>query len=257
MALFQATDITRRFAGVVAVDGVSLQVDEGEILGLMGPNGSGKTTFINCVSGVDQANSGRVMFDGSDITKMKPFRVAERGIGRTFQNLRLFENMTTTENVMCGGHLRQNTGLIGALLPSRSRQQRNAEERERAVALLREVGLEDRIDQYATDLSYGQTKRLELARALNIEPRLLLLDEPTAGMNDRQAAEILGLVRRIQRDRGIAMIVIEHNVPALVWLADRIAVLEAGQVLVEDEPEIVARHPDVIRAYLGEEALEE
>jgi branched-chain amino acid transport system ATP-binding protein len=252
--ILEAVGVSKRFGGVTALDGVSLGVREGEILGIMGPNGSGKTTLFNILTGLLQPSAGEVRVAGRSVGGFPPHRIARMGVARTFQNLRLFPAMTTTENVLCGAHQREDLSLLRALLPSRARAVAAEAERRRAEDLLREVGLGDRIGVYASALSYGQTKRLELARALNTEPRVLLLDEPTAGMNDAQAAVLLGLVRRLHRSRGLTLVVIEHNVPALVWLADRIVVLDSGRVLVDAAPEAAAADPRVIEAYLGRDA---
>jgi len=253
--ILAARDITKRFGGVAALDRVSLGVRAGEVLGIMGPNGSGKTTLFNILTGIEPPSAGDILLDGRVVTGTRPHRIARQGIARTFQNLRLFPGMTTTENVLCGAHQREDASLVRSLLPSAERAASEARERAAAEALLREVGLGDRIGVYAAALSYGQTKRLELARALNTRPRVLLLDEPTAGMNDAQAAELLALVRRLHRAHGLTLVVIEHNVPALVWLADRIVVLESGRVLVDAAPEQAASDPRVIEAYLGRDAV--
>ena len=254
-SILEAKGLVKSFGGVRALDGVDLTVDDGEILGVMGPNGSGKTTLFNAITGAIRPDEGRVTLAGHDITRRSTFRIARLGIARTFQNLRIFTNMTTTENVLCGAHMREDTSVLGSLLRLPGRTAIEGEERRRAVDLLKEVGLGERIDVYASDLSYGQTKRLELARALNTEPRLLLLDEPTAGLNDAQAAVLLGLVRAVCRRRKLTLVVIEHNVPALVWLARRIVVMDAGKVLVDDTPEAAVSDPRVIEAYLGHDSM--
>ena len=252
--ILEARDISKSFGGVTALDHVTIGVRPGEILGIMGPNGSGKTTLFNILTGLLPPSAGEVLIDGRSARGLPTHRIARLGIARTFQNLRLFPGMTTTENVLCGAHQRESVSILRNLLPTRGRAAAAAAERARAEALLREVGLGDRIGAYAAALSYGQTKRLELARALNTNPRILLLDEPTAGMNDAQAAVLLGLVRRLHRSRGLTLVVIEHNVPALVWLADRIVVLDSGRVLVDAAPEAAASDPRVIEAYLGRDA---
>lgn len=251
MSILEVKDLRKSFGGVHALDGVSLKVEEGEILGIMGPNGSGKTTLFNAVTGALRADSGTVRFDGADITRAPSFRIARMGVARTFQNLRIFTNMTTTENILCGAHMRENTSVLGSILRTGKRTASEAAKRARAIDLLKEVGLTDRIDAYASDLSYGQTKRLELARALNTEPRILFLDEPTAGLNDAQAAVLLGLVRKVCQRRNLTLVVIEHNVPALVWLVRRIAVMDAGSVIVDGPPEVAVSDPKVVEAYLG------
>jgi branched-chain amino acid transport system ATP-binding protein len=253
--ILEARGVTRRFGGVTALDCLDVGVRPGEILGIMGPNGSGKTTLFNILTGLLPPSEGEVLIDGRSARGLPPHRIARMGIARTFQNLRLFPGMTTTENVLCGAHQREDMSVLRNLLPLPGRAVAAAAERARAEALLEEVGLSERIGVYASALSYGQTKRLELARALNTNPRVLLLDEPTAGMNDAQAAVLLGLVRRLHRTHGLTLVVIEHNVPALVWLADRIVVLDSGRVLVDAAPEAAASDPRVIEAYLGRDAV--
>jgi branched-chain amino acid transport system ATP-binding protein len=236
------------------VDDVSLSVAPRERLGIIGPNGSGKTTSFNALTGEQRLDSGRVTLAGRDVTGLAPHRIARLGLVRTFQNLRLFANMTLLENVLVGGHLRQPRALWRQLLRPPGIARHEAAERDRAAALIEEVGLADRIGAYASDLSYGQTKRLELARALNADPQVLLLDEPTAGMNDRQARDVLALVRSVQERRGLALVVIEHNVPELARFVDRMMALDAGRVIAEGTPEDVVRHPRVLASYLGEAA---
>lgn len=253
--ILEARGVSKRFGGVQALDGVSVGVREGEVLGIMGPNGSGKTTLFNVLTGLLAPSGGDVLIDGRSARGLPTHRIARMGIARTFQNLRLFPGMTTTENVWCGAHQRESVSVLRNLLPLPGRARQEAAERARAEALLHEVGLGDRIGAYASALSYGQTKRLELARALNTDPRVLLLDEPTAGMNDAQAAVLLGLVRRLHRARRLTLVVIEHNVPALVWLADRIVVLDSGRVLVDAPAEQAASDPRVVEAYLGRDAV--
>jgi branched-chain amino acid transport system ATP-binding protein len=252
--MLRADGLGVSFGGVRAVDGISLAVGAGERLGIIGPNGSGKTTSFNALTGEQRLDAGRVTLNGRDITGIAPHRVARLGLVRTFQNLRLFPNMTVLENVLVGGHLRQPRALWRQLLRPPGVAGREAEERDRAAALVEEVGLADRLGAYASDLSYGQTKRLELARALNADPRVLLLDEPTAGMNDRQARDVLGLVRAAQERRGLALVVIEHNVPELARFVDRMLALDAGRVIAEGSPQEVTRHPRVLASYLGEAA---
>jgi branched-chain amino acid transport system ATP-binding protein len=252
--MLRAEGIRVSFGGVRAVDGVSLHVAPHGSLGIIGPNGSGKTTTFNVLAGEQRAEAGQVTLGGRDITGAAPHRIARLGLVRTFQNLRLFPNMTVLENVLVGGHMRQPRALWRQLLRPPATGAREREERARAAALVEEVGLADRLGAYASDLSYGQTKRLELARALNAEPRVLLLDEPTAGMNDRQAREILDLVRAVQARRGLALVVIEHNVPELARFVERMIALDAGRVIAEGRPEEVVRDPRVVAAYLGQDA---
>lgn len=251
MTLLSCVGLSKAFLGVAALTEVSLDVEEGEILGVIGPNGSGKTTLFNILSGIERADRGTVSLDGRPITNRPAHRIAELGIARTFQNLRLFSGLTALENVMAGGHLRAPTGLGGQLLGLRRVRVAEAAAREDARDLLGEVGLAAHQSNYANQLSYGQTKRLELARALNIRPRILLLDEPTAGMNDVQATEILDLVGRIKARWKLTLVVIEHNVPVLARFADRLHVLDAGRTVVSGTPAVVVQDKRVIEAYLG------
>lgn len=252
--ILECVGIKKAYAGVKALDGVSLGVEEGEILGVIGPNGSGKTTLFNIVSGLDRADAGTVTLAGKQITNLPAHRIAGLGLARTFQNLRPFGGLSALENVMAGGHLRAAKGLLGQILalPSVRASERRA--RMEALERLADVGLGAYAEAASTELSYGQTKRLELARALNTEPRVLLLDEPTAGMNDVQAAEILDLVGRIKARLRLTLIVIEHNVPVLTRFADRLVVMEAGNILTEGRPSDVVTDSRVIEAYLGKGA---
>jgi branched-chain amino acid transport system ATP-binding protein len=252
--MMSCKDISKAFVGVKALSSVSLDIQEGETLGIIGPNGSGKTTLFNILSGFENADSGAVHLGGRDVTKLAPHRIASMGMARTFQNLRLFSGMTALENVIAGGHMRSPTGILGQLFKPPAVRRAEEEARQTALERLRDVGLDAHADSYAQALSYGQTKRLELARALNTHPRVLLLDEPTAGMNDVQAGEILDLVRRIKKKLGLTLVVIEHNVPVLKRFADRLVVLEAGQKLIEGDPDMVVRDKRVIEAYLGKGA---
>jgi ABC-type branched-subunit amino acid transport system ATPase component len=222
--------VHKAFTGVQALVDVSIGVAEGEVLGIIGPNGSGKTTLFNILAGQERADRGRVVLAGRAIGGRRPHRIAALGLARTFQNLRLFPGMTVLENVMAGGH------------------------RDEAAALLAEVGLAGHEAALPGEISYGQGKRLELARALNIRPRVLLLDEPTAGMNDAQAADILALILRLKQRWGLTLAIIEHNVPVLGRVADRIAVLDAGRLLTVGTPAEVVRDKQVIAAYLGADA---
>ncbi|MEM8551504.1 MAG: ABC transporter ATP-binding protein [Pseudomonadota bacterium] len=244
-------NIEKSFGGVRALRTVSVTFREGEILGIIGPNGSGKTTLFNIISGHEAPDGGTVSLNGHDVTGKPPHKMAALGLARTFQNLRLFEGMSALENVLGGGHLRAPRGLLEQMLRLPSTAARDRAAREEAQTLLNAVGLGEHARNFATDLSYGQTKRLELARALNTQPRILLLDEPTAGMNDRQAREILELVKDIKERFALTLVVIEHNVPALVWLAERMVALDAGEVVCEGTPEEVVQDPHVIAAYLG------
>lgn len=230
-----------------------MTVEAGEIVGIMGPNGSGKSTFFNLLTHIEKPTAGSFVFKGEDISRQPPHRIAARGVARTFQTLRLFTAMTCLENVMVGQHVRQRTSLFGAAFrpPAVAAGERRV--RQTAERLLEEVGLGAKRDALAANLSYGQQKRLELARALSSDPDLLLLDEPTAGMNDSQALDVLELVRAAQRQRGLAVLIVEHNIRALLGLASRVAVFDAGLKIAEGSSDAVRKDPQVIAAYLGDE----
>jgi branched-chain amino acid transport system ATP-binding protein len=251
MSLLSCHGISKAFQGVQALADVSLDLAAGEVLGIIGPNGSGKTTLFNIVAGQERADRGRIVLADTVITGRASHRIAGLGIARTFQNLRLFGGLDAVGNVMAGGHLRATTGLLGQLVkpPVVLRAERSS--RAEALALLEEVGLGAHARAFPSELSYGQTKRLELARALNTRPRILLLDEPTAGMNDVQAMEILDLIARIKERWQLSLIVIEHNVPVLGRYADRFLALDAGRVVTQGKPADVVRDHRVVEAYLG------
>ena len=251
MTILSCEGVSKAFSGVKALSEVSLAVSEGQTMGIIGPNGSGKTTLFTIISGQDRADSGDVRLEGAAVTRLPAHSIASRGLARTFQNLRLFSGLSAVENVMAGGHLRAPRGVLAQLIRSPSTRRHEREGRDDALALLEEVGLGAHRDAFPSELSYGQTKRLELARALNIRPRILLLDEPTAGMNDAQASEILDLVRRVKEKWKLTLVVIEHNVPVLARFVDRVVVLDAGRVVTEGTPDEVVRDPRVIEAYLG------
>ncbi|MFF2143187.1 ABC transporter ATP-binding protein [Kitasatospora sp. NPDC058190] len=247
--LLEVTGVTMRFGGLTAVNDVSLTVGEGEIIGLIGPNGAGKTTFFNCLTGLYVPTEGRVSYRGA-VLPPKPHLVTQSGIARTFQNIRLFANMTVLENVLVGRHTRTKEGIFSAILRGPGYHRAEAESRERAMELLAFTGLADKAEHLARNLPYGEQRKLEIARALASDPGLLLLDEPTAGMNPQETRAAEELVFAI-RDKGISILVIEHDMRFIFNLCDRTAVLVQGQKIVEGDRETVQNDDRVITAYLG------
>jgi branched-chain amino acid transport system ATP-binding protein len=255
MALLQIKKMNHEFGGLRAVQDYELEMKPGQVRGLIGPNGAGKTTIFNLITGIYKPTRGRIIFDGMDIVGLQPHEIASMGLGRTFQNLRLWRHMTALEHVKMACYSKITYGLFGAFFGSSRRNREEAVIEEKAYGLLNLVGVGHMAGQIALNLPYGGQRRVEMARALATEPKVLLLDEPTAGMNPEELVQMMEIIRRIHKEFGLAIFLIEHRLKVVMELCENIQTLEFGEVIAEGTPEEIQNNPKVINAYLGRESV--
>ncbi|WP_048306506.1 high-affinity branched-chain amino acid ABC transporter ATP-binding protein LivG [Halomonas sp. PR-M31] len=251
--LLSVRDLSMRFGGLLAVDQVSMEVRLGEVVSLIGPNGAGKTTVFNCISGFYRPTSGEVLFKGRPMQRLPGFKIARAGMVRTFQNVRLFKEMTVIENLLVAQHMQAERSLLKGLLLTKGYRRREQEIMERAAHWLERVGLIDFANREAGNLAYGQQRRLEIARCMVTQPRLLMLDEPAAGLNPNETRDLNRTIVRLKQEEGITVLLIEHDMSLVMDISDRIYVVNQGKPLADGTPDEIRRNPEVIKAYLGEE----
>ena len=256
MSLLSLERVKKVFGGLSAVRDLDLHIDAGSIFGLIGPNGAGKTTIFNVITGVYKPDGGKITFDGDQIGGWPPAAVAARGIARTFQNIRLFRTMTVEENVMVAGHHLHKAGVLSAIFRNARHAENERALRQRSAELLEMMNLRELSGELSGSLPYGSQRRLEIARALMLEPKLLLLDEPAAGMNSQEAAELKRQIRRLRDELSVTVVLVEHNMSVVMGVCERIHVVDHGETIAEGPPEAIRAHPKVLAAYLGEGASE-